>query len=172
MKKGYKKGFTAVELLVVIAVIAVLAALAMFSLTRAQRSARDTQVFQDMKTLQTALEFYYTENGHYPAVADGAVWSNPSETGLAKDLSPFLTQMPESPRADQHQAYSYLVNSAGDAYYLSTQLENSKHDALTNDVDGSVGGDSWSEITSLNEVHTNATVNCDDSTGLYCVSNK
>lgn len=64
-----KKGFTLVELMVVIAVIGILASVALVSLTGVQRSARDAQRKSDLATYRTALERYYADNQVYPGSA-------------------------------------------------------------------------------------------------------
>lgn len=166
------KGFTLIELLIVIAVIALLAGLAVFSLTRAQSTARDSQVFKDIKTLQTALEFYYTENGQYPVMGEGAVWTNTSEPGLGQELAEYLDGMPVSPRDDEGQAYTYVVSENGEEYFLAAALENEKHDALVNDLDTQIGGAGWLSLTSRNESAAGESVDCDDANGAYCVSNE
>lgn len=166
------KGFTLIELLIVIGVIALLAGLAVFSLTRAQSTARDSQVFKDLKTLQTALEFYYTENGQYPVMGEGAVWTNTSEPGIGQELSAYLDGMPVSPRDDEGQAYTYVVSENGDQYFLAGALEDESHDALVNDIDNPIGGEGWVSLTSRNQSASGESVDCDDANGMYCVSNE
>lgn len=60
------RGFTIVELLIVIVVIAVLAAVTAVAYTNMQGRARDSQRLTDMKTIMKALEVYKTQNGIYP----------------------------------------------------------------------------------------------------------
>ena len=57
------KGFTLLELLIVIAILAILAAVAIFVLNPAEtlREARDTQRISDLATLKTALALYVTK---------------------------------------------------------------------------------------------------------------
>ncbi|MEI8067764.1 MAG: type II secretion system protein [Candidatus Shapirobacteria bacterium] len=57
-----KKGFTLIEMLVVISIIAILTALISVSFSMAQKKARDSRRMQDMKSLQTAAEQYYSSN--------------------------------------------------------------------------------------------------------------
>jgi prepilin-type N-terminal cleavage/methylation domain-containing protein len=61
------KGFTIVELLIVIVVIGILAALVLNAFGNVQAKARDTQRQTDVRSLATALEVYYNNNGNYPA---------------------------------------------------------------------------------------------------------
>jgi len=68
MKNLTKKGFTLVELLVVISIIGLLSTIAIVSLGSARAKSRDTKRIADMKQFSTALEQYYSDQGGYPAV--------------------------------------------------------------------------------------------------------
>ena len=61
------KGFTLIELMVVIAVIAILATIALFGLSTARGAARNTQRQQIMNSVRAALERYYGDNNSYLA---------------------------------------------------------------------------------------------------------
>lgn len=70
LKKAQQKGFTIVELLIVIVVIGILAALVLNTFSGVQRRARDTERQTDINSLATQLEVYYNDNGHYPTLAN------------------------------------------------------------------------------------------------------
>jgi prepilin-type N-terminal cleavage/methylation domain-containing protein len=61
-----KKGFTLIELMIVIAVIGILAAIALVGLGQAQKAARDVQRKDYLNGIRTALECYYGVMGGYP----------------------------------------------------------------------------------------------------------
>ena len=63
---GNKNGFTLIELLVVIAIIGLLASVVLASLNSARAKARDTSRLSELKSIQTALEFYYDKYNSYP----------------------------------------------------------------------------------------------------------
>lgn len=67
-----KKGFTLIELMVVIAVIAILSTVALFGFRAAQAGARDTSRMQIMSSVRAQLERYYGDNNSYPAVDNAA----------------------------------------------------------------------------------------------------
>lgn len=70
LKKTAQKGFTIVELLIVIVVIGILAALVLNTFNGVQKRARDSDRQNDMTQLATQLEVYYNDNGHYPTIAN------------------------------------------------------------------------------------------------------
>lgn len=70
LKKQLQKGFTIVELLIVIVVIGILAALVLNTFSGVQRRARDTERQTDINSIATQLEVYYNDNGKYPTLAN------------------------------------------------------------------------------------------------------
>jgi prepilin-type N-terminal cleavage/methylation domain-containing protein len=67
-----ERGFTIVELLIVIVVIGILAALVLNSFSGVQAKARDTERQTDVKSIATQAEAWYNQAGQgaYPATAD------------------------------------------------------------------------------------------------------
>jgi len=61
-----KKGFTLVELLVVIAVIGVLTTVLMINFVGSRERASDSQKIQNLKSMKNALRMYYNDNQEYP----------------------------------------------------------------------------------------------------------
>lgn len=78
------KGFTIVELLIVIVVIGILAGLVITTYNGIQQKARNTERTTDLKTLQSQLEAYYANNGSYPLAAnDGSGLGTDSDKNVA-----------------------------------------------------------------------------------------
>ena len=61
------KGFTLIELMIVVAIIAIIAAIAIPSLLGAKKSANEASAISSLRTLCTVCEQYRNRNGTYPA---------------------------------------------------------------------------------------------------------
>ena len=100
MKKA--RGFTFVELLVVVTIIAVITGIAIASYTTTNKKARDSRRKSDLEQVRAALELCRAEAGLYPAsvlfVAGGQV---NCDDGLV-----YLDPIPLDPRQGQ-TGYSY-----------------------------------------------------------------
>lgn len=92
------KGFTLVELLVVISIIAVISGIAIASYSQAGKNARDNQRLLDAKQLEVALALYYSENGEYPAI-NGS--NSKNYVDLVDILEPdYINPLPMDPLLD------------------------------------------------------------------------
>lgn len=69
-KKTASRGFTIVELLIVIVVIGILAGLVVVTYNGIQQKARDTERKTDVNALHGQLEAYQAQNGKYPTLAN------------------------------------------------------------------------------------------------------
>jgi prepilin-type N-terminal cleavage/methylation domain-containing protein len=66
LKINRQRGFTIVELLIVIVVIGILAALVIVQFTNVQARARDAERKSDIRALESKVAEYYALNGNYP----------------------------------------------------------------------------------------------------------
>ncbi len=112
-----RKGFTLLELLVVITIIGLLSSVGLASYTRAQARARDAKRQSDLTTLRNALELYYSENNFY--VNTGGACTA-VETSLAPLVPDFTKQLPTDPGG---QGLPYLYCGSSQDYCLQAKLE-------------------------------------------------
>jgi prepilin-type N-terminal cleavage/methylation domain-containing protein len=115
--KKNNRGFTIVELLIVIVVIGILAALVIVTYNGIQQKARDTERKTDVKAIQGHLEAYWADNAKYPtlAQANDATFRTNNFKGL--DLASFAD--PKNPASQAMcgtaslGCYGYAVTPAG-----------------------------------------------------------
>ncbi|MEK7497131.1 MAG: prepilin-type N-terminal cleavage/methylation domain-containing protein [Patescibacteria group bacterium] len=125
-----RKGFTLIELLVVIAIIGVLSTLAVVSFQGAREKGRDAVRLSDIKSVQTALELYYTDKTYYPfsaallaaqVLGEGnykCLGGTPTNGFLASAcIDPvYMAKVPADPSASSGTDYKYTSNATGSAY--------------------------------------------------------
>lgn len=132
-----RKGFTLIEILIVVGIIGLLASIVLVGLAPAQRRGRDARRLADLKQVQNALELYYNKCGYYPGTAqlDTPCASNPAAISSWSDLTSALTgsslgvnQIPNDPSAGG--TYYYATNSGNTAYTLAAKLEDANNPVL------------------------------------------
>lgn len=65
--RGDQRGFTLIELLVVIVILGILAAVVVFSVRGIADNGEEAACKTEFRTVDTAIEAYYAENGSNPA---------------------------------------------------------------------------------------------------------
>lgn len=118
------RGFTLVELLIVIVVIAILATISIVAYNGVQARARDSARAHALQQMETALEAYYIDHGQYP-VSSGSTtinssWSTTADSSwsvLASALQPYLASLPSDPIATPNQQVMYTSTAYDFAYF-------------------------------------------------------
>lgn len=84
--KKAQKGFTIIELLIVIAIIAILALLVLNNFQGAQAKARDQQRTTDINNIHGKLEEFYNEHNAYPSTFTAATFPGIDEGSLTDPI--------------------------------------------------------------------------------------
>lgn len=122
-----KKGFTLIELMIVIAILGVLATLISGNFITSLKKGRDARRKTDLEQIQRALEMYYEDNKAYPltaAVVFGNQLCYPGANGCNTKV--YMQKLPDDPKSDYDYFYApVIVNNVVTGYRLYSCLENS-----------------------------------------------
>ncbi len=127
-----KRGFTIIELLVVVTIIGTLAGVAIVNFDRAQDQSRDTKRIADITSLKAALDLYFLDNKKYPVPSygnartanntfSGACSLGGSQTEYVLGLaSQYISALPRDPKETADRCYLY--KSVSDTNYSDYKL--------------------------------------------------
>lgn len=152
--KKRNQGFTIVELLIVIVVIGILALLVITTYSGIQAKARNSKRQSDVKSLQTQLEAYFSQNGYYPSLTDlntgtSATAADPSTWAATnmKSLDQNALVDPSNPKASkqlkgsaQANWYSYAPLASDGTSCDTANSTTCAQYTLTATYEGSVNG--------------------------------
>lgn len=127
LRMNYRRGFSVLEALIVVAVFGLLATLAVMSLNSARASLRDAQRLSDVSTVRAGLSQYWLEKANYPtaeSVMVGQAGANKlSAAGFVDQTDQttpvYIQSLTGGPKANEF--YRYRGSSAG--YSLRFQTE-------------------------------------------------
>lgn len=135
-----RRGFTLVELLIVITILGILASIALVSFRSAQMRGRDAQRKSDLKQTVSALELFYADYQKYPNAVSGAPAAcpfTPPNTWAActwgvseftDGKTTYFKVLPKDPVSTA--AYLYRVDATGQKFQLFAHLENTQDPQL------------------------------------------
>jgi general secretion pathway protein G len=123
-----QKGFSLIEILVVMAILGMLAVMVAPNLFRQQAGAMRDAALSQISTLESALDTHRLDVGQYPQSLDGLM---ENESGRASWNGPYLRR--EVPRDPWGNEYFYQLN--GDEFILLSFGQDGERGGEDNDAD-------------------------------------
>lgn len=129
-KNSSIKGFTLVELIVVISILVILGTIAFISFSDYSKNARDSVRVTDISNIKKVLEIFHLKTGYYPTPSgpsktvsySGMLAFTEGSFGDSMGNMGYISKKPMDPRfSDIEYNYSILANR--DKYQLASVLE-------------------------------------------------
>lgn len=124
----FQRGFTLIEVMVVVVIIGLLAAIVAPNLIGNIDTAAAIRARGDIRSIETALQLYRLDNFRYPTTDQGlrALVSNPGEA-IAPNWKPYLSTLPSDPWSNPYE-------------YRSPGQQRPDFDVFSYGADGQEGG--------------------------------
>ncbi|WP_455245490.1 type II secretion system major pseudopilin GspG [Petrachloros mirabilis] len=118
-----ERGFTFIEIMVVVAILAILAALVVPRIMGRTDEAKRTAAKVQIRNIEGALQLYKLDNGIYPTTEQGlkALIEKPSVGVIPKKwkIGGYLQKLPEDPWGNPYKYLSPSPNLKGDYEVIS-----------------------------------------------------
>ena len=119
MKKGFmpgNRGFTLVELLIVLMIIAILSGMMMLAAGSSVDSAEATKVINDLKDIKTAATFYYIDTQSWPS-------GDPLDASARASLDRYMDGRSSGFAAARYTNIHVRPDAANERYFIGLGLK-------------------------------------------------
>lgn len=121
--KDLQRGFSLIEIMVVVVILGILASLVVPKIMSRPEQARTVKAKQDVMAIHSALELYKLDNDHYPSTEQGliALVIKPTTSPSPQNWNSYLKSLPKDPWGNpyiylnpgQHGEVDVYSNGAG-----------------------------------------------------------
>lgn len=108
-KNNMKRGFTLVEIMIVVSILVILAALAIPNILRSQMTARESLALTNLKRISESCQIYFTRAESYPAAL----------MDLSGEVPPYLDATLASGTKD---GYNFVYTQTADGFTLQANV--------------------------------------------------
>ncbi|HQN31972.1 MAG: type II secretion system major pseudopilin GspG [Phycisphaerae bacterium] len=122
-----QKGFTLIELMIVVVILGLLATIIMPKILGRPEQARRVKAKADIRSIQSALALFKTDTGRFPTTSEGleALVNDPGIKGYNSDG--YLDAVPVDPWGNKY-------------IYISPGVHSKDYDLVSLGKDGEIGG--------------------------------